>query len=70
MSKTEFPAGWDEKRVRDLVSYYENQTDEEAAAEYEVASSSSEHTLMEVPAGLVPVVRQLIAEHERDRTVR
>jgi len=28
-----FPAGWDEERVRRVLSHYEKQTDEEAAAE-------------------------------------
>jgi hypothetical protein len=28
-----FPAGWDEQRVRQVLAHYENQTDEERAAE-------------------------------------
>lgn len=39
----DFPAGWDERRVRDTLEHYENQTDEEAAAEHEAALPSSEH---------------------------
>ena len=31
----EFPPGWDEERVREVIDHYESQTDEEAAAEYE-----------------------------------
>ena len=27
--KQQYPAGWDEKRVREVLEYYENQTDEE-----------------------------------------
>ena len=30
-----FPPGWDEQRVREILDHYENQTDEEAAAEDE-----------------------------------
>jgi hypothetical protein len=41
---------------------YEAQTDEEAAAEHDAAHRSREHTLMEVPIDLVPVVRELIAQ--------
>lgn len=71
MKKTnEFPSGWDERRVREVLEHYENQTDEDAAAEHEAALSSPEHTVMEVPAELVPLFRQLIAEHEKDRTSR
>jgi hypothetical protein len=66
----EFPVGWDEQRVRQVLEYYENQTDEEAAAEHEAALSRPEHTVMEVPAELVPVFRQLIAEHQKKRAVR
>jgi hypothetical protein len=63
--KSEFPPGWDEKRVQDLLNHYERQTDEEAAAEHEAALSRPDHTRMEVPTELVPVVREIIAEHEK-----
>ena len=36
--KQKFPPGWTEKRVRALAEYYDNQTDEEGAAEMESAS--------------------------------
>lgn len=67
---SEFPSGWDERRVRDVLEHYENQTDEEAVAEHEAALASPEHTVMEVPAELVPLFRQLIAEHEKGRASR
>jgi len=69
-STDEFPLGWDEKRVREILDFYESQTDEEAAAEHEAALSGPDHTVMEVPIDLVPVFRQLIAEHEKERTHR
>ena len=37
--KNQFPPGWDEQRVREVLEYYENQTDEEAVAEDEAALS-------------------------------
>jgi hypothetical protein len=52
------------------LEHYENHTDEEALAEHEAALASPEHTVMEVPAELVPVFRQLIAEHEKKRATR
>jgi hypothetical protein len=61
----EFPAGWDEQRVREVLDFYQNQTEEEAASEHEAALSDPLHTLMEVPAELLPVFRQLIAEHQK-----
>lgn len=49
MKKTnEFPSGWDERRVREVLELYETQTDAEAVAEHEAALSSPEHTVMEV----------------------
>jgi hypothetical protein len=70
MKANELPAGWDEQRIREVVDYYETQTDEEAAAEHEAALSSPTGTLMEVPTELVPVFRELIAKHQQDRGVR
>jgi hypothetical protein len=70
MKLNEFPAGWDEQRVREVVDYYETQTDEEAAAEQEAALSSHTGTVMEVPAELVPIFRELIARHRQERRAR
>jgi len=65
MKRNELPPGWDERHIRELIDYYENQSDEEAAAEHEAALSSPAGTLMEVPHDLVQLFRQLIAEHEQ-----
>ena len=65
--KSDYPSDWDEQRIREVLEYYEQQTDDEAAAEHEAALSRREHTLMDVPTELVPAIRHLIAEHERDR---
>jgi hypothetical protein len=62
-----FPKGWDEQRVRNVLDFYEAQSDDEAASEHGAALGGSAPTVMEVPAELVPVVRQLIAEHDRER---
>lgn len=63
--KSEFPAGWDDARVQGILDHYENQTDEEAAAEDDAALSRPGQTLMEIPTELVPAVREIIAEHEK-----
>jgi hypothetical protein len=70
MKLNEFPAGWNEQTVREIVDYYETQTDEEAAAEHETALSSPDSTVMEVPTELVPVFRELIARHQQERRER
>ena len=57
-----FPPGWDEKRVRRVLEYYEQQTQEEAVAEDEAPFSDGNRSVMEVPHKLVPVVRELIAK--------
>ena len=61
LEKNVFPKGWDEKRVRELIEYYDHQTDAEAVAEYRAASRKRSQTLMIVPTKLVPAVRAFIA---------
>jgi hypothetical protein len=62
MKQTKFPPGWDEERVRRVLEYYEQQSDEEAVAEDEAAYESTTHTTMGVPVELVPAVRELLAK--------
>jgi hypothetical protein len=64
MSQTRFPAGWDEERVRKVLAHYEEQTEDEAVAEDEAAFEDQDRTTMEIPNELVPVVRELIAQHQ------
>ncbi len=59
--KQVFPPGWDEKRVRELLNYYENQTEEEQVAEHEAAYEATGQTMMSIPTELVPQVRALIS---------
>jgi hypothetical protein len=61
MSTQNFPPGWDEARVRDVLAHYENQTEDEQFAEIEAAIESEDVTLMAVPTELVPQVRALLA---------
>ena len=62
MTKTPFPTGWDEARVRRVLEHYESQPDEEAVAEDEAAFESTTHTAIEVPVELVPEIRELLAK--------
>ena len=62
MSKNRYPPGWDEKRVKSVISHYESQSEGEAVAEDEAAMGG---TVMAVPAELVPEVRELIAKHKK-----
>jgi hypothetical protein len=62
MKKSKFPPGWDEERVRRVLSHYEAQSEEEALAEDEAAFENAKQTTMEVPIELVPKVRELLAK--------
>ena len=64
MNKTKFPPGWDDKKVREALAYYERQTGDEALIEDSAAMEPSE-TVMSVPRDLVPIVRELIAKRQR-----
>ena len=63
MKQSQFPPGWDEKRIQDVIAYYETQTEDEAVAEAEAALANEEQTVMAIPKELVPAVRELIARH-------
>jgi hypothetical protein len=64
MNENKLPTGWDEDRVRRVLSHYEGQTEDEAADEDEHAFEDSSQTVMEVPSALVPAIRELIARHQ------
>jgi len=55
-----YPPGWDEARVRKLAAHYDNQTDDEAAAEIEAALKDENQTFVLVPTELVPEVIKLV----------
>ena len=61
MSDPCFPEGWDENRVKRLIARYDVMSDEEMIAEDEAAGNGQGQTIMVVPSGLVPAVRELIA---------
>jgi hypothetical protein len=63
MKKNNFPAGWDEERVRRVLAHYDGQTEDEAVAEDEQAFADQTQTVMEIPTELVPAVRELLAKH-------
>ncbi|MCB1820727.1 MAG: hypothetical protein KDI73_03975 [Candidatus Competibacteraceae bacterium] len=63
MKQSQFPPGWDNRRVQNVIAFYEAQTEEEAVAEDEAALQDQTQTVMEIPTELVPVVRELIAKH-------
>ena len=63
MTNKHFPPGWDEERVRRVLAHYETQTEDEAVDEDERAFEKGQ-TVIEVPAELMPVIREVIAQYE------
>lgn len=57
----QYPKGWNRRKVEAVISYYENQSDEEAIAEAEAAYRKRSSTLVEIPVRLLPEVRRLLA---------
>jgi len=62
MKKTKYPSDWDEARVEDNLRHYEEQTEDEAAAEDEAALTVATQTVMAIPNELVPTVSERIAK--------
>lgn len=60
--KQKLPPGWTEEQIKEVLDYYENQTEEEQAAEHEAALKAEGQTVMTVPTELVPEIRKLIAK--------
>lgn len=60
--KQKLPRGWNEKRIREVIEHYENQTEDEQHAEIEAALKAENITMMAVPTELVPQISALIAK--------
>ena len=65
MTKTNFPAGWDEGRVRRVIDHYETQSDDEAIAEDEAPLEDDSQVTMIVPRDLVPEIEALIERRRK-----
>ncbi len=65
MIPQQFPKGWDERRVRQLIAELDARTDEEwIAADEAAAEDSEEQAVITVPSALLPEVRRLLASHK------
>jgi hypothetical protein len=64
MTDQKLPEGWDEDKIRRVLAYYEQQTEDEALIEDEAGVQPPE-TVMNIPHELVPKVRELIAKLHR-----
>jgi hypothetical protein len=59
--KQKLPKGWTQAKIRELIAYYDNQTEDEEFEEIEAAHKNAHITMMAVPTELVPKVRALLA---------
>ena len=64
-TKNQYPPGWNAKRVHGVIDSYDNQSDDEAAAEIEAGFNTATHTVVIVPKKLVPAIKQLIAKSKK-----
>jgi hypothetical protein len=65
MKKQQFPKGWDEKRVKQLIAELDARTDEEwVAADEAAAADADDQTVITVPTALLPEIRRLLASHK------
>ena len=55
-----YPDGWDEKKVLKVLKHYEDQRELEAVAEDEASFELENYTYIEVPKKLLPKIRELI----------
>ena len=59
-NKPALPEGWSAARVADVIAHYQTQSEDEAVAEDEAVLSDPGQTVMVIPTGLVPAVRELL----------
>ena len=60
-----YPPGWDRAKVAAIIDFYENQTDEEVAAEIEAAMNDPGTVMVQVPRDLLPDVLKLIDKRKK-----
>ena len=65
--KQKMPPGWTAKRMQDVLSHYDNQSDEDAAAEIEEGFDAETETIVIVPKALLPAIKKLIQHTKKAR---
>ncbi len=65
MKKQQFPKGWNEQRVKELIAELDARTAEEwVAADEAAAADADDQTVITVPTALLPEIRRLLASHK------
>ncbi len=66
MNEQRFPKGWDEQRVRSLITELDARTEDEWIAADEAATAEDDdQAVVTVPLSLLPEVRRLLATHKK-----
>ena len=60
-----YPPGWDAKKVKKVLDFYDNMTEDEEVKEDERIFSSRSQAYIGVPKALLPMIRQLILSHRK-----
>lgn len=65
MNEQRFPKGWDEQRVKRLITELDARTDEEwIAGDEATAAAGDDQAVITVSAALLPEIRRLLAAHK------
>jgi len=64
-SKQRLPRGWTEKKIRAVIDYYDNQSEDEEAAEIDAAYEANGQTRISVPTDLLPQIEALVHRNTR-----
>jgi hypothetical protein len=65
MIEQQFPKGWDEKRVQELLSELDSRTEEQwVASDESAATEQDDQAVVTVPVGLLPEIRRLLAGYK------
>ncbi len=65
MSDQQFPLGWDEQRVQELLAELDSRTEDDwVVADEAAASEGEDQAVVTVPVALLPEVRRLLAAHK------
>lgn len=68
MKKNQFPKGWNEKKVQQVLAHYEKQSDEEAVIEDERTLTEKQSVTVQVPVELMPLIREILAQYKPTRS--
>ncbi len=65
--RQKLPAGWTEEKVKSIIDYYDNQSEQDAIREAEEVFGDDRCTVMEIPVSLVDKVRALIERAKKNK---